>query len=128
MPKARTRSQAQEPAPGVVNVPAAGQTAPSVPFCQGSKPETEVAYTWSKIEPTANAQTLGPIALPANGYVRNVWIEVEPTTKGKEEAATAAKDFPFSMFEQIKLTEPNGAPLGMELKGYSAYLANLLGR
>ena len=126
---ARTARRAQtEPAPGVVNQPAAGQTAPSVPFCQGSKPETEIAYTWSNITlAETNAQVLGPIPLPANGYIRNVWLEVETTTKGKEESITAALDFPFSIFEQVKLTEPNGAPLGMELKGYSAYLANLLG-
>ncbi len=127
MPKARGRSAQTEPAPGYANQPSAGASVPTVPFCQGSKPETEVAYSWSKIEPSANSQTLGPIALPANGYVRNVWVEVETTTKGKEEAATAAEDFPFSIFEQIKLTEPNGAPLGMEMKGFSAYLANTLG-
>src|ERR1700734_2005204 len=125
--RTRSRSAATEPAPGYANVPSAGNQGPTVPFCQGSKPETEIAYTWSKVEPSANSQVLGPIALPANGYIRNVWIEVETTTKGKEEAATVAEDFPFSIFEQIKLTEPNGAPLGMEMKGFSAYLANTLG-
>lgn len=125
--RTRSRSAATEPAPGYANVPNAGNQGPTVPFCQGSKPETEIAYTWSKVEPSANAQVLGPVALPANGYIRNVWIEVETTTKGKEEAATAAEDFPFSLFEQVKLTEPNGAPLGMEMKGFSAYLANTLG-
>jgi hypothetical protein len=125
--RTRNRAAQTEPAPGYANQPSAASSAPTVPFCQGSKPETEVAYSWSKIEPLATAQTLGPIALPANGYVRNVWIEVETTTKGKEEAATVAEDFPFSLFEQIKLTEPNGAPLGMEMKGFSAYLANTLG-
>ena len=127
MAKARSRSAATEPAPGYANVPSAGNSGPTVPFCQGSKPETEIAYSWAKIEPSANAQVLGPIALPANGYVRNVWIEVETTTKGKEEAATIAEDMPFSIFEQIKLTEPNGAPLGMEMRGFSAYIANTLG-
>jgi hypothetical protein len=127
---ARTRGRtATEPAPGVVNMPQAGATMPTVPFCQGSKPETEVAYTWSGISPTASSQTLGPIALPANGYIRNVWIEVETTKSGKKGASsTAPIDAPFCIFEQIKLTEPNGAPLGMELKGYNAYLANVLGR
>lgn len=127
MPKARQRSAQTEPAPGYANQPSAAASTPTVPFCQGSKPETEVAYSWSKIEPSAASQTLGPIALPANGYVRNVWVEVETTTKGKEESATVAEDFPFSIFEQVKLTEPNGAPLGMEMKGFSAYLANTLG-
>lgn len=120
---------ATEPAPGVANMPTAGATMPTVPFCQGSKPETEVAYTWSKITPEANSQTLGPIALPANGYIRNVWVEVETSKSGKKGASSvASSDAPFSIFSQIKLTEPNGAPLGMEVKGYNAYLANLLGR
>jgi len=125
--RTRSRSAATEPAPGYANVPNAGNQGPTVPFCQGSKPETEIAYSWAKIEPSANAQPLGPIALPANGYVRNVWIEVETTKTGVEEGITIAEDMPFSLFEQIKLTEPNGAPLGMELKGFSAYLANTLG-
>jgi hypothetical protein len=125
---ARTRSSAAtEPAPGYANVPNAGNQGPTVPFCQGSKPETEIAYSWAKIEPSANSQVLGPIALPANGYIRNVWIEVETTKTAVEEGITIAEDMPFSMFEQIKLTEPNGAPLGMEMKGFSAYLANTLG-
>jgi hypothetical protein len=126
--RTRSRSAATEPAPGYANVPSAGNQGPTVPFCQGSKPETEIAYSWSKIELAAvNAQVLGPIALPANGYIRNVWIEVETSKAGIEEGATAAEDMPFSLFEQIKLTEPNGAPLGMEMKGFSAYLANTYG-
>jgi hypothetical protein len=117
----------REPGVGTGNNPAAPQVQPVVPFCQGSKPETEIAQAFPLLQLGAASQILGPVALPANGYVRAVWLEVETTTVGVIGAGVASADYPFNMFEQIKLAEPNGAPLGMELKGYNAYLANVLG-
>jgi hypothetical protein len=112
---------------GANAAPATAQQGPVVPFCQGSKPETEIAQTFPNLQLTAATQVLGPVALPANGYVRAVWLEVETTTNGTIGSGVAAADYPFNIFQQIKLAEPNGAPLGMELTGYNAYLANLLG-
>lgn len=123
----RTNQTTQEGTPGATNAPPAAGAAPVVPFCQGSKPETEVAQVFANLKLEAASQVLGPVALPANGYVRNVWLEVTTTTAGTAGAGVASGDYPWNIFEQIKLTEPNGAPLGMELKGYSAFIANLLG-
>jgi hypothetical protein len=79
------------------------------------------------VKPGAQAINLGPIALPANGYIRNVCIEVETTTKGKEGTPEEALDYPWNFFELVKLTEPNNAPLGLELSGYQTFVANAYG-
>jgi hypothetical protein len=112
---------------GPSGTPSTQQQGPVVPFCQGSKPETEVAQTFPNLILGAASQVLGPVALPANGYVRAVWLELETTAAGTLGAGVASADYPFNIFGQIKLAEPNGAPLGMELTGYNAYLANTLG-
>jgi hypothetical protein len=98
-----------------------------VPFNQGSKPEVEEGPAWLEQLPGANAINLGPIALPANGYIAAVCIDVETAEAGKGGALEASEDFPWNIFELIKLTEPNNAPLGMELTGYQAYVANKYG-
>jgi len=111
---------------GAVASPA-GAAQVVVPFCQGSKPEIEEAFLFTNVEVKAGAQTLGPIALPANGYIRHVVIEVT-TTAATGATGESAADGPWTLLEQVKLTEPNGAPLGAELTGYNLFLANILGR
>lgn len=105
----------------------ASASAVIVPFNQGSKPEVEEGPSYLEIQPGAQAINLGPIALPANGYISAVCIDVETAEEGKGAALEASEDFPWNIFELIKLTEPNNAPLGMELTGYQAYVANKYG-
>lgn len=97
-----------------------------VPFVQGSQPEVEEGPSFLEIEPKSQAQNLGPVTLPANGYISALYIDVETSSEGSSELE-ASEDFPWNIFELVKLTEPNGAPLGVELSGYQLYVANTYG-
>lgn len=98
-----------------------------VPFPQGSKPEVEEGPSWANVKVGAKAINLGPIALPANGYIRNVCIEVETTKAASGNTPELSEDGPWNIFELVKLTEPNNAPLGLELSGYQTFVANAYG-
>lgn len=124
--RAVTRKPAKEFSEGTASTQAALAQA-VVPFDQASKPETEVAYQWSALKQTANSQPLGPIPLPANGYLRNVWIEIETTSEGTLGSGVVTGDYPWNLIESVKLTEPNGAPVGAELSGFNLFLANVYG-
>lgn len=103
-----------------------------VPFDQGSKPEIEPGPSFTGVKPSAVSQELGSVALPANGFIGGILIDVETTAAGSGaggEAWTGGNlvRVPFNFFEQIRLTEPNGAPLGLELSGWQTCLANIYG-
>lgn len=117
---------------GAAGTPATSpQNQAMIPFDQGSKPEIEPGPSFTGVKPGASAQELGSVALPANGFIGGVLIDVETTTPG----ATAGTPwtgahlirYPFNYFEQVRLTEPNGAPLGLELSGWQTAVANIYG-
>lgn len=66
----------------------------------------------------------GPNPLPAQGYVRGVLVDAQATTPGV--AGTANGDYPFNLFQILRLHDTNGATL-YELNGYNSYLATMLG-
>lgn len=99
------------------------QAAAVVPFDQASHKGMEAAQTFT-VTPTTSQQQLGPMALPASGYLRRILIEV--TSAGGAGAATGAGDFPFNIFNLIRLQDTNGAPI-FELSGYNTLLADTYG-
>lgn len=115
---------------GANATPATAAQGAVVPFDQGSKPEIEPGPSFTAIKLTPVSQELGSVALPANGFIGAVLIDLETTTAGTlgaGESWAAPTNFPFNIFEQIRLTEPNGAPLGLELSGWQTMLANIYG-
>jgi hypothetical protein len=115
---------------GANAAPPTKQQGAVVPFDQGSKPEIEPGPSFTGIKLLTTAQELGSVALPANGYIGAILIDLETTTaatKGAGELFVAPSNYPFNIFEQIRLTEPNGAPLGLELSGWQTMLANIYG-
>src|SRR3990172_5418474 len=71
----------------------------------------------------ASARNLQQQDVPATGYLRHVLIDVEASgTVG----ATYTADAPWSVFEQVGLTDVNGQPMTL-LSGGDLFLANLLG-
>jgi hypothetical protein len=123
-----------------------------VPFIQASKPEVEPGPSWIGLESGAGTKELAA-TIPANGFIGGIIIEVLTTTAGEEaeweqsqgpsiaseyHGATAVSEkgtfgnvksgtAPFILFEQIRLTEPNGAPIGLELSGWQTALTNIYG-
>lgn len=94
-----------------------------VPFDQASHHALEPGPTYT-FTPTTAQQTFGPTALPAQGYLRRIIIEVTPSLGAG--AATGQADFPWNIFNLIRLQDTNGAPL-VELSGYNLFLANVYG-
>jgi len=94
-----------------------------VPFPQASHHGCEQAATWT-VTPGAAQQKLGPIPLPATGYLRRILINVASASGAG--AATGAGDYPFNIFASIQLTDTNGAPI-YQLSGYNTLLADTYG-
>jgi hypothetical protein len=99
------------------------QAPPMVPFDQASHRGMEPGPQWS-VQPGSSQVTLGPVPLPAQGYLRRVLIEV--VAAGGAGAATGAGDFPFNVLAKIRLQDTNGAPM-TELSGYNLMLADTYG-
>lgn len=98
-----------------------------VPFTQASKPELEPGPSWSNQELTAASQELGSVTIPANGFIGGILIDLETTKAGKLGTGETHENHPFSFYEQIRLTEPNGAPIGLELNGWQTCMADVYG-
>lgn len=107
---------------GGVTAAAPPQAAQVVPFDQASHKGMEAGPTFT-FTPTTAQQQFGPVALPASGYLRRIIIECISNGNGAG-AATGAGDFPFNMFNLIRLQDTNGAPI-FELSGYNTLLADV---
>jgi hypothetical protein len=144
---ARARKTETREGAGATPATAPGNQA-VVPFIQASKPEVEPGPSWIGLECGAGTKELAA-TIPANGFIGGIIIEVLTTTAGEEaeweqsgklneNTATGVSEkgtfaniksgtAPFILFEQIRLTEPNGAPIGLELSGWQTCLTNIYG-
>lgn len=114
----------------VANQPQARTSQPAapaalVPFVAGAHEHTE-PFVDTSVTLTGNTQQLGPFDVPAYGYLRHIWLEITNTTAAVG-ANTPAGDFPFNLFQQITLSDVNGAPIFGPLDGYETLWANILG-
>jgi hypothetical protein len=75
---------------------------------------------------TSGAQDLGVFDVPAYGYIRSIVIVVTASGAGTGSPAVA-EDAPFSILQNIALTEPNGAVIAQFNSGYELFLANKWG-
>lgn len=114
-------------APAAAPQAAAPQAAapPVVPFIRAayrhSEPAIDVSFT-----PGAATTLLGPIDVPAYGFVRAIWLFVTGTGGALGGGALNA-DAPFNVISSLGLSDTAGAPIVFPLTGYQAYLANLFG-
>lgn len=97
----------------------------AVPFAQASHHGCEQGPTFT-VTPGASQQVLGqgPTPLPATGYLRRVIIELSTTAAGT--GGVGSGDYPADIFNDISLTDTNGAPI-FDLSGYNTLLANTYG-
>lgn len=105
--------------------PAGGQ-APAVPFVRGSREFVEGPFTDQTITPAAAAQAVNPIDVPARGWASSIVLEVAGSG-GALGIGVLNEDFPFSVFDQLALTRPNGNPYFGPMQGFSALMTNLYG-
>jgi hypothetical protein len=94
-----------------------------VDFTSASYEHTEPASDDSRTLGTSQ-QTIGPIEIPAYGFIRHVFVlvEISGLTGG-----TAHEDSPFRALSEVSLFDVNGAPIFGPFDGYETYLANLYG-
>lgn len=96
-----------------------------VPFTSGAHEYTE-QFDDRTITPGANSQQVGPIDIPAQGYLRHVWLLIEGSS-GNLDGGTADPDFPWNILQSISLSDVNGAPIFGPIDGYACLWANILG-
>jgi hypothetical protein len=104
--------------------PAGGQ--PSVPFVRGSREFVEGPFTDQTITPTAAAQAVNPIDVPARGWATSLVLQVDMTL-GVLGVGALHEDYPFNIFDQLSLTRPNGNPYYGPMQGFSSLVTNLSG-
>lgn len=95
------------------------------PFFQASKHGTEIGPSYF---PTLSGGTVSnkPEPLPATGYLRRVRLQTKLSGGGATTAGVGSADFPFNLFNLVRLQQPNGAPI-LELSGYHLLLADTYG-
>lgn len=100
------------PAPGVI------------PFTGAALPYREQFFSTAFTASTA-AQNLSPVgnAIKSYGYARAVRLYTTTTTSGG--GGNTSSDYPFDIYSQISVTQPNGEELygGPTFSGYHAFLA-----
>lgn len=111
---------AQRPAPVT-----RGRPVQLLPFVAASNEHVEPMDDRT-LTPGAAAQQVGPISVPAYGYLRHLAIEVT-CSGGTLGAGVLHPDFPFNIFQQLTLSDVNGAPIFGPLTGFQTFLANLYG-
>ena len=97
-----------------------------VPFTAAAREVEEPVFDRTSAALSANAQQLGPVAVPARGYLRSLFILVESSAGGGA-AAVAKEDAPFSVIDQISLTDTNGANVIVPIKGFDLAMINKFG-
>lgn len=98
-----------------------------VPFVRGSREFVEGPFVDTTVTPGAGAVAVNPVDVPARGWATAIVLQVTATL-GVIGAGVLGEDWPFSVFDQLALTRPNGDPYFGPMSGFSAFVAgNLYG-
>jgi hypothetical protein len=103
----------------------ASASAEVVPFDQASKRGIEQGPSYV-VQPGAAPTTLGPVPLPAQGYLRAVEIDIKTQTAGTLGAGVAAADYPANLIQLARFQDTNGNQLD-DLPGYGLLQDNIFG-
>jgi hypothetical protein len=99
---------------------------PIVPFIRASAEHREpCGIDVSRLLLASGGQDLGVFDISAYGYVRNIVLVVTGT--GATGTPTFTEDGPFSVLQNVALTEPNGAIIAQFNSGHDLFLANKWG-
>jgi hypothetical protein len=101
---------------------------PAIPFTAAAHEHTEPMFdvTVAAGAPPVASVQLGPFDVPAYGFLRHIYIEVD-MSGGTIGAGVAAADFPWNFIQSIALNDVNGAPIFGPLDGYAVLWANIIG-
>jgi hypothetical protein len=96
---------------------------PALPFIASTHEHTEPAFQFTAV-PGAAVQNINPLDIPAQGYLRAVWLEVSAAGGA---GGVASADFPWNLIQSIGLQEVNGSTIITPIDGYALYIANVIG-
>jgi hypothetical protein len=124
--------------PATLIAPAGGNAAPPVdkakvqvvanPFTRAATEHVEPFDDRSIVVQAAAPTTVGPIDIPAFGYLRHVLLLVQATGGVGGGATVAAhEDSPWRAIRDIQITDVNGTPIIGPISGYELYLINKWG-
>lgn len=102
---------------------AAQGAVPAAPFTASAHEHVEPAFTVSAT-PGATVTQFNPQNVPAYGYVRHLYLDIQATGGV---GGTLAADAPWNIIQSITLQDVNGANIVGPMDGYALYLANLVG-
>lgn len=116
MPPTRVAT-AQRPAAAAV---------PPIPFTAAAHEHSEPMTTQISAVIGAAQQAVGPLDVPAYGFLRHIFLEVS-LTGGTLGAGALSQDYPFNVLQNITLSDVNGAPIFGPLDGFATLQANTFG-
>lgn len=105
--------------------PASASSAAPIPFDQAAKRGTEQGPSWTFVPGVGQTQ-LGPIGLPANGYLRAIEIDIRTVTASTGGAPVLQQDMPAGILNSIILQDTNSNQLDL-LPGYALLQDNIFG-
>ena len=100
-------------------------TAPSVatiPFARSSKWHIEQSNTQSGVALTGAGSQIFNFPLASYGYLSAIFLTVQVSGGNVAATNTFFEDAPWSLIQQIQLSDVNGVPI-YQLSGFNAYLA-----
>jgi hypothetical protein len=100
--------------------------APLVPFVRASYEHAEPANIDESRQISASSQLIGPVDVPAYGYLRSLLILVT-ATGGVGAGVVAHADAPYSAIDEVALHDVNGAPIVGPFSGWDLYQAHKWG-
>jgi hypothetical protein len=93
----------------------------AVPFARSSKLHMEISNTQSGIVMNSTSPQVFNFPIASYGYLSALFITVQ-ASGGTTTSAVAFEDAPWSVIQQLQLSDVNGVPI-YQLSGYHAYLA-----
>lgn len=120
------KSQAQAPASGN---PSTQAPPPMIPFTRAArKASSKGGQQYGPITLTTAQQQLPNLAVPANGFLRRLTLDVTITSTGNSVAGvTFQNDGPFNILQNLTFQAANGASLITQIDGFALAMLNKYG-
>lgn len=127
MPIGAPVAKTQAPA-GKQQVASAAKKVATIPFTRASRRKSQLSFTTNPVALSATGQIqLGPIQIPAAGFLRYIELTVTATTTGNAASPALNADGPFNVIAYISVTNAAGDTMIVPLTGYQLMLMNKWG-
>ena len=97
-----------------------------IPFMRGAVDHAEPFFD-TTFTLTANQQNIGPVDVPAYGFARAIWFDIQLTSAGNAAAVAVQEDAPWVTLAELAIQDLNGSPLFGPHSGMETYLHHKYG-